>query len=149
MIKRNNRRIDKLKRDLESLTVKRTQNDNEWKAKNEALEQQKAKLLHQYNDLKKRMASFRNEEAKRMKELSKNAKSTNERLTGYKEILERIIRTAEMCRKMETEREKVLPFFENDQEIMKQFLEVNPRDEIDDEEMPFEELSKLENFFKR
>jgi len=46
-IKRNNRRIDKLKRDLESLTVKRTQNENEWYEKNEALEQQKKKLLVQ------------------------------------------------------------------------------------------------------
>jgi len=46
-IKKNNRRIDKLKRDLESLTIKRTQNDNEWKEKNEALEQQKKKLLVQ------------------------------------------------------------------------------------------------------
>jgi len=47
LIKKNNRKIDKLKRDLESLTVKRSQNENEWKAKNEALEQQKGKLLHQ------------------------------------------------------------------------------------------------------
>lgn len=46
-IKKNNKKIDKLKRELESLTVKRTQNDNEWKAKNEALELQKVKLLNQ------------------------------------------------------------------------------------------------------
>jgi len=50
---------------------------------------------------------------------------------------------------METEREKVLPFLEHDEEVMKQFQEINPADEIDEEEMPFEELGKLENFFKR
>lgn len=84
-----------------------------------------------------------------MKELSKNAKTTKERLESYKLLLEKIIRTAEMCRKMETEREKVLPFLEHDQEVLKQFQEINPADEIDEEEMPFEELGKLENFFKR
>jgi len=56
------------------------------------------------------MTNFRNEEGKRMKELSNNAKSTFDRLKSYKDLLERILRTAEMCRKMETEREKVLPF---------------------------------------
>jgi len=149
LIKKNNRRIDKLKKDLESLTIKRTQNDNEWKSKNLSLEQQKSKLLKQYNELKKRMTQFRNEETKRLKELSKNSKLCFERLKSYKELLERILRTAEMCRKMETEREKVLPFYDHDEEIMRQFQEINPKDEIDDEEMPFEELSKLEKFFKR
>jgi hypothetical protein len=36
---------------------------------------------------------------------------------------------------METEREKVLPFYEHDEEVQKQYQEVNPRDEIDDFEM--------------
>lgn len=95
------------------------------------------------------MSSFRNEEAKRLKELSKNSKSCIDRLKGYLTILERILRTSEMCRKMETEREKVLPFFDHDEEVMKQFQEINPRDDLDDDDMPFEELNKLENFFKR
>lgn len=95
------------------------------------------------------MASFRNEEAKRLKELSKNSKGCTDRLKGYLTQLERILRTAEMCRKMETEREKVLPFYEHDDEVQKQYQEVNPRDEIDDFEMNYEELSKLENFMKR
>lgn len=95
------------------------------------------------------MASFRNEEAKRLKELAKNSKGCTDRLKGYLTQLERILRTAEMCRKMETEREKVLPFYEHDDEVEKQYQEVNPRDEIDDFEMGYEELSKLENFMKR
>lgn len=81
------------------------------------------------------MASFRNEEAKRLKELAKNSKGCTDRLKGYLTQLERILRTAEMCRKMETEREKVLPFQEHDDEVEKQQQEVNPRDEIDDFEM--------------
>jgi len=81
------------------------------------------------------MASFRNEEAKRLKELSKNSKGCTDRLKLYLNQLERILRTAEMCRKMETEREKVLPFYEHDEEVQKQYQEVNPRDEIDDFEM--------------
>lgn len=32
---------------------------------------------------------------------------------------------------------------------MKQFQEINPSDELDVEEMPFQELTKLEFFFKR
>jgi len=33
--------------------------------------------------------------------------------------------------------------------VLNQFQEINPKDELDVEEMPFEELSKLEKFFKR
>lgn len=35
-----------------------------------------------------------------------------ETLNGYKKLGEKILKTAELCRKLETEKEKVLPFYE-------------------------------------
>jgi hypothetical protein len=34
-------------------------------------------------------------------------------LKGYMRLGEKILKTAELCRKLETEREKVLPFYES------------------------------------
>jgi hypothetical protein len=36
-----------------------------------------------------------------------------ERLKDYLELGERILKTAELCRRLETEKEKVLPFYES------------------------------------
>lgn len=35
-------------------------------------------------------------------------------MTDYKKTGEKILKTAELCRKLETERERVLPFYKND-----------------------------------
>lgn len=35
------------------------------------------------------------------------------KLTEYKDLGEKILKTAELCRRLETEKEKVLPFYED------------------------------------
>jgi len=37
-----------------------------------------------------------------------------DRLTEYQRLGEKILKTAELCRKLETEKEKVLPFYQSD-----------------------------------
>ena len=37
-----------------------------------------------------------------------------ETLRSYEQLGERILKTAELCRKLETEKEKVLPFYQSD-----------------------------------
>jgi hypothetical protein len=39
-------------------------------------------------------------------------------LTGYQHLGEKILKTAELCRKLETEKEKVLPFYQSDPDSM-------------------------------
>ena len=40
-----------------------------------------------------------------------------ETLREYQTLGERILNTAELCRKLETEKEKVLPFYQSDPDI--------------------------------
>jgi dynein regulatory complex subunit 2 len=61
---------------------------------------------------------------------------------------ERILKTAELCRRLETEKEKVLPFYEStvdeneiSEELKNQFQELTPEE--------YEEFKYLNNFFKR
>jgi hypothetical protein len=37
-----------------------------------------------------------------------------DKLRGYERLGEKILKTAELCRKLETEKEKVLPFYQSD-----------------------------------
>ena len=42
-----------------------------------------------------------------------SSKECMDTLKDYQKLGERILKTAELCRKLETEREKVLPFYES------------------------------------
>ena len=67
-----------------------------------------------YHDLKKKMIRFREEESKRLANLASNSKDCMDTLKEYVKMGEKILKTAELCRKLETEREKVLPFYESE-----------------------------------
>jgi hypothetical protein len=59
------------------------------------------------------MNRFREEEERRLKELTNNSRNAVEKLKDYLSLGERILKTAEICRRLETEKEKVLPFYES------------------------------------
>jgi len=59
------------------------------------------------------MTAFRDREYSKLKQLVVNSGNAIHKLKDYKKTGERILRTAELCRKLETEREKVLPFYES------------------------------------
>lgn len=68
------------------------------------------------------MLKFREEQSRRLKELVNNSRNAVQRLTEYKDLGEKILKTAELCRRLETEKEKVIPFYEgtvNESEIPK------------------------------
>lgn len=48
-----------------------------------------------------------------MKELVNNSRNAVLKLKDYESIGDRILKTAELCRRLETEKEKVLPFMES------------------------------------
>ena len=59
------------------------------------------------------MELFRKNEHGRLKELVVNSRNAIHKMEDYHVLGQRILRTAELCRKLETEREKVLPFYES------------------------------------
>ena len=69
-------------------------------------------------------------------------------LRGYQQLGERILKTAELCRKLETEKEKVLPFYQSDpdakeesDQVVEKISGVNPH--------TYNEFKQLDNFYKR
>jgi hypothetical protein len=81
------------------------------------------------------MMKFREEESRRLKELSNNSRNAVNKLKEYNALGERILKTAELCRRLETEKEKVLPFYENSnddneipEELRQDFEELRPED---------------------
>lgn len=57
------------------------------------------------------MANQRNDKDNQLGTLSTNSLTCMETLKDYQNLGERILKTAELCRKLETEKEKVLPFY--------------------------------------
>ena len=69
-------------------------------------------------------------------------------LRGYESLGERILKTAELCRKLETEKEKVLPFYTSDPDAQEEsekkveaILGISPES--------YNEFKQLDNFYKR
>ena len=94
------------------------------------------------------MQDFRNREISKLKQLVVNSGNAIKKLTDYSELGERILRTAELCRKLETEREKVQPFYESTIPV-----ESIPEGMIAKSELlsdkQYQEYSYLNNFYKR
>ena len=74
-------------------------------------------IREHFNNLKEKMTKMREEKERHLGMISLGALNCIETLTSYKELGERILKTAELCRKLETEKEKVLPFYESDPEV--------------------------------
>lgn len=95
------------------------------------------------------MTRFREEQGRILTELVTNSRNAVFKLQGYRAMGERILQTAELCRKVETEKEKVLPFYETSVEeaqeipadLQQIFAEISPEQ--------FSEYSFLNNFYKR
>lgn len=47
-----------------------------------------------------------------------------DKLKEYQRLGEKILKTAELCRKLETEKEKVLPFYQSDQDTLEEVPEM-------------------------
>lgn len=93
---------------------------------------------------------FREEQIKKLTDLTNNSKFCATRLKDLLSLGERILKTAELCRKLETEKEKVIPFYESDPETIaeeKRMLLEHAGQEFTDSEL--QELQLLDNFHKR
>lgn len=70
------------------------------------------------------MTNSREKEEKRLGDLTMNSKSCMDTLRDYQKLGEKILKTAELCRKLETEKEKVLPFYQSDEVTLEEMPEV-------------------------
>lgn len=143
------RQIDKHKVENTFWSLKRVQNRRECNERNDALFKELRKLIEHYHLLKKKMAHLRDDKNKHLGSLSLDALNCTEKLKEYQHLGEKILKTAELCRKLETEKEKVLPFYQSDPDTMNE-----PEIDIEkisglDKQNAFQEFKMLDNFYKR
>jgi hypothetical protein len=109
-IKQQTMRIKLFEESLANWRAKWLNNLRECEERNKQLVHEKNVLAKHFKSLKAKMQRFRESERKRLNELVKMSKETRDVLDDKLERAKRILKLAELNRKMETEREKVLPF---------------------------------------
>merc|ERR1719194_355528 len=105
------RQVERMHQAIQHWKMKIAQNRQECEERNQQLRGEKEQIQKHFQELKARMNRFRAEEKKRLVDLTVNARSCEQGLKKQLDLAERILKTAELCRKLETEREKVLPFY--------------------------------------
>ena len=136
------------KADIDLMRLKILQHRKECQARNLALKKEKENISKNYQELKSKMLKFREEEQKRLTELVNNSRNSVFKLKEYVSMGEKILKLSELCRRLETEREKVLPFYEDtvDSDEIPEDLKI-----IFEEITPdmYSEYSYLNSFYKR
>lgn len=111
--KRMKRKINKLQRDLRNKKNDIEMNRKECTVRNKILKEQRDMIAQHCRDLKARMAKFRELEKKRLVELTVKSRKALKKNEANVSQAEKILKLMEAARKMETEREKVLPFYDS------------------------------------
>ncbi|KAJ3042758.1 Dynein regulatory complex subunit 2 [Rhizophlyctis rosea] len=106
------RKLVRLQESISHLKAKLLTNTHTYESRNSTLRDEKEAIQNHFQRLKKRMLGFREEERKKLTELTVVSGGVLGILRGRVEVAERILKLAEMNRKLEVEAEKVRPFYE-------------------------------------
>mmetsp|Transcript_100659 Transcript_100659/g.224798 ORF Transcript_100659/g.224798 Transcript_100659/m.224798 type:complete len:488 (-) Transcript_100659:75-1538(-) len=156
-VERKLRQVERMTASIAHWKLKIAQTRSECEERNAQLRTEKDHIAKHFQELKAKMNHFRSEEKKRLADLTQNARNCTQSLHEQLGMAERIIKTAELCRKFETEREKVLPFYLS-RDLMSEFEEgeldfgdEDLKEEIRKEltDVGIDEWTYLDNFFKR
>jgi hypothetical protein len=101
------RRLQRLQDNINHWRAKIASNARECEQRNAAMREEKESISKHYQDLKGRMAKFRDGEARRLQELTLNSRAAIKSLSEKLGKSEAILKLGELNRKLETEREKV------------------------------------------
>ena len=103
-------KIERLQQSQQHWRSKIHSNDRECSARNRALRTERDAIASHFKALKDRMNGFRDAEHRRLAHLTNTTHWCKGELEGKLKLARHILSTAEMCQKLETTREKVLPF---------------------------------------
>jgi hypothetical protein len=143
------KKVDKLTETYKHMKTKIKQNVEDWDLKNKSLKDEKEKIMESYKKLKDKMMSFRNDQRDKLKKLVKNSYDCKSKLNGYIDLCEKILRLAEICRRLETEREKILPYFKNTEVVQSEVVLPQFDKIFGVDENIYDEIESLRNFWKR
>ncbi|XP_075447342.1 dynein regulatory complex subunit 2 [Ascaphus truei] len=132
------KKLQRIQDSITSLRNKIAVHARESDEQNRQLRQDKIVVHKQFQKLKGRMNQARAAEHSRLATLTVQSNATLKKLQGVIDKGDHILRLAEMCRKLETEEEKVLPFYPSS-------LSAEEREEAERASMeePTEQLAQL------
>ncbi|XP_071166251.1 dynein regulatory complex subunit 2-like [Mytilus edulis] len=145
------RRINKLWDNISQLKSKMAANAKECEERNKQLKEEREKMLAHFQDLKAQMNRLRERERDKLTKMTLESNGAMKELKRQNEKVTVILKLAEMCRKLETEEEKVLPFYassltqEEQEDVQTAMLEPG----YEPLAQTMHEYSSLENFWKR
>ncbi|XP_004446994.2 dynein regulatory complex subunit 2 [Dasypus novemcinctus] len=145
------KKIQKLQDSINVLKGKILVHSRECEDQNQDIRNDKELVLAQLQKLKAQRTAARGVSQEKLVKLTLESNST---LTTLRKIVdkgEKILKLAEICRKFETEEEKVLPFYSSILTLEEQ-LEIegnNPEELIEDLAKVMMDYTGLENFWKR
>jgi len=114
-VERKLRQVERMQASIGAWRSKLQNNRMECELRNSNLRVEKEHLLQHFQSLKMKMNRFRDDERQRLTELSTNGEHCLSKLRGTLALGEGILRLAEQCRRFETDREKVAPFYQGTQ----------------------------------
>lgn len=148
-ILRKKKKGEQLNEYKKQLATKVRQNEEDWKNKNAALKKEKDNIMESYKKLKAKMISFRNIQREKLKKLVKNSWDCNIKLNDYIKLSEKILKMAEICRRLETEREKILPYYENSDIGVNEVVLPDAEKLLGMDSKSYDEIESMKNFWKR
>merc|ERR1712167_212409 len=102
-VERKLRQVERMQSSIQHWKMKIQQNRQECEERNAQLRTEKDHIAKHFQELKGKMNRFRGEEKKRLTDLTANARQCIKSLQEQLARAERILKTAELCRKFETE----------------------------------------------
>ena len=111
IIERQMRKLNKISDAIGGCKLKLASNQKECDQRNKQLKQEKENVLLHFQGLKERMNKSRGRERSLLTQLTRDSRGCTNTLKEKLTVAEGLLRQAEMCRKLETEQEKVLPFY--------------------------------------
>eukprot|EP01064_Diplonema_japonicum_P012430 TRINITY_DN19898_c0_g1_i2.p1 TRINITY_DN19898_c0_g1~~TRINITY_DN19898_c0_g1_i2.p1 ORF type:complete len:507 (+),score=200.97 TRINITY_DN19898_c0_g1_i2:61-1521(+) len=109
-ISRQMRRILKLQEMIANWKANLANNIKECEERNKAMKEEKEMTAKHFKELKHRMQRWRKQQEDKLNRLVAQARETKASLEGNSERAKRVLRLSELCRALETERERVLNF---------------------------------------
>lgn len=145
------RKLQRIGDQIAQLKSKMSANAKECEERNKVLKEEREKMQRHFHELKAEMNCVRDKERDKLTKLTLESNAAIKEIKRQQEKGELILRLAEMCRKMETEEEKVLPFYASS--LTKEELEDVEAAVLEPPSQPLaeamHEYSSLECFWKR
>eukprot|EP00735_Rhodelphis_limneticus_P007283 TRINITY_DN1979_c0_g1::TRINITY_DN1979_c0_g1_i1::g.23125::m.23125 TRINITY_DN1979_c0_g1::TRINITY_DN1979_c0_g1_i1::g.23125 ORF type:complete len:513 (-),score=165.76,sp/A8JB22/CCD65_CHLRE/51.73/6e-148,NYD-SP28_assoc/PF14775.1/3.2e+03,NYD-SP28_assoc/PF14775.1/6.3e+03,NYD-SP28_assoc/PF14775.1/2.5e+03,NYD-SP28_assoc/PF14775.1/2.5e+03,NYD-SP28_assoc/PF14775.1/4.8e-11,NYD-SP28/PF14772.1/7.2e-06,NYD-SP28/PF14772.1/1.5e+04,NYD-SP28/PF14772.1/1.5e+04,Cas_GSU0054/PF09609.5/0.02,GIDA/PF01134.17/2.8e+02,GIDA/ len=163
-IEKQMKRLQKLQESLANWKLKIANNAKECEERNRLLREEKDQIARHFQELKGQMNRFRDSEQKRLTELTIHSHACISELKRKLKLAENILKISELNRKLETEREKILPFYNStplDEEDAERMAHKGEKElsmeavrsmhafTLDDDGKPIDEWHMLDSFFKR